>query len=537
MNRFALAASLLALGLAAPISTFAQAPAAPAQNPVSGTSVSGVKYLETPVGKRPRVIITADPELDDSNSMVRYILDSTDYDTLGLVYTSSRYHWAGDGKGGTQNLPIGQYAGTGDCPCTHWRWGPNERFIDDIVDIYETVYPNLKIHDKRYPTPAYLRSVVRWGNIDFEGEMDHDTPGSDLIKKVLLDDVQEPVYLHAWGGQNTIARALKSIEDQYKNTPQWDAVRRKVIAKAIIHASGSQDSTQDAYIRPNWPEVRYLRGGGASGALAYNAWASSNIEDAKQFEPAWMKANISSKGAMGRYVHVWQDGKAMPLGDPYDYFGFFDKTEDQLRKEGFRLFTPQLPAGTFIAEGDTGTFLPVLDNGLEGWRPENRRGPAQPAPGIMGVVAPRPAGAAAAPAAPRPAATRRATPNPYQQPLMNDLAARLAWAVTPNYKDANHFPTVAVDKTRVSAKVGDVVTLNAKTSDPDGNVVKVQWLQFDSSGSYMGKVTLDKADGPTGSFHVPADAKSGDTIHIVAKATDDGKIPLTRYARTIVTVQ
>ena len=28
------------------------------------------KYLETPAGKKPRVVITADPELDDNNSMI-----------------------------------------------------------------------------------------------------------------------------------------------------------------------------------------------------------------------------------------------------------------------------------------------------------------------------------------------------------------------------------------------------------------------------------------------------------------------------------
>jgi len=174
MKFIAIAASVLALAIALPASTSAQT----STNPVTGVSASGVKYLETPVGKRPRVIVTADPELDDLNSLIRYLLHATDYTTLGLVYTSSRYHWAGDGTGKTQNLAIGQYAGTGLCPCTVWRWGPNERFIDDAVDAYEAVYPNLKVHDKRYPTPANLRSVIRWGNIDFEGEMEKDTAGS-----------------------------------------------------------------------------------------------------------------------------------------------------------------------------------------------------------------------------------------------------------------------------------------------------------------------------------------------------------------------
>lgn len=526
-----MAAGLLVLGLSAPAAAWAQPP----KNPVAGISSSGVRYLETPIGRKPRVIITADPELDDSNSLIRYVLHSTDYTTLGLIYTSSRFHWSGDGKGGVQNLPIGQYAGEGLCPCTHWRWGPNERFIDEVIDIYETVYPNLKLHDKRYPTPASLRAVIRYGNVDFEGEMSHDTPGSDLIKKVLLDDVPEPVYLHAWGGQNTIARALKSIEDQFKNTLQWEAVRRKVAAKAIMQVSGAQDSTQDDYIRPNWPEIRYLSGGGATGYLSYGAADSANLEDEHYYETSWMQENISSIGPLGRHERVWQDGKAMPLGDPWDYFGFFDKSEDELRKEGYRIFVRQFPAGYFIGEGDTNTFLPMLDNGLEGYRPENRRGPAEPRPGILGLQPPAAPGAPAPP--PRRPATRAAKSNPYIGPLMNDLAGRLAWSVTPNYKDANHYPKVTVHRIRVSARPGEVVTLTAKTSDPDGDAVKVEWLKFDGSGSYLAPVTMDKGVGATGSFRVPADAKPGDTIHIVAKATDNGKIPLTRYARAIVTVQ
>ncbi len=65
--------------------------------------------------------------------------------------------------------------------------------------------------------------------------MAKDTPGSNLIKSLLLDDEEAPVYLHAWGGQSTIARALKSIEEQYRGTPQWGAIRAKVIRKAVIH--------------------------------------------------------------------------------------------------------------------------------------------------------------------------------------------------------------------------------------------------------------------------------------------------------------
>src|SRR5690242_11602891 len=57
----------------------------------------------TPV--KPRVVITADPELDDNNTLIRALLYSTDFKVEGLVYTSSQFHWKGDGKGTTQYLP------------------------------------------------------------------------------------------------------------------------------------------------------------------------------------------------------------------------------------------------------------------------------------------------------------------------------------------------------------------------------------------------------------------------------------------------
>jgi hypothetical protein len=540
-------ASLMAIGLALPFTgTHAQQTPTPAATPY--------KYLETPAGKKPRVVITADPELDDNNSMIRYVLMSDGYRTEGLIYTSSQFHWKGDGKGTLFSVPNREYNRNGRnvCPCTHWRWAPNERFIDDIVDAYEKAYPNLKIHSKDYPVPAQLRSTIKWGNVDFEGEMDHDTDGSNLIKSLLLDDIDEPIYLHAWGGLSTIARALKSIEDQYKDTPQWAAIRAKVISKGVIHPSGAQDNTGATYIRPNWPEIRYGSGGGATAGLSYNA--QSNVADADKvyYSAEWMQANISSKGAFGRLERVWGDGKQMEKGDFTDYFGESGKTTQQLEAEGYWVWTPPRPKGEFLGEGDTATFLSLLDNGLEGWRQENRRNPAviQTA-GTTNIVpfgggAPPAAarGTGAAPGAPgaafgagRAAAAGSRQPSRFLRPLMHDLAERMTWAITPKYADANHYPIITLKDVRLSGKPGDVVSLSVTTTDPDKNNVSVTWWRFENNGTYAGAVTLDTTDGPTTRFRIPADAKSGDTIHVIAEATDDGLLPLTRYARAIVTVK
>src|SRR6185369_15022766 len=139
---------------------------------------------------KPRVVVTTDPELDDSNSLLRYLLYSTDFRTEGLVYASSQFHWRGDGTGKKLSVPNREYTrfGLSICPCESWRWAPGERFIDDAVDVYERVYPNLRVHNRDYPTPAELRSKIRWGNIEFDGDISKDTPGSDLIRSLLLDD-------------------------------------------------------------------------------------------------------------------------------------------------------------------------------------------------------------------------------------------------------------------------------------------------------------------------------------------------------------
>src|ERR1700734_635094 len=130
------------------------------------------------------------------------------------------------------------------------------RFIDNIVAAYAKVYPNLRIHDPDYPLPAELKSKITWGNVDFDGDFSKDTDGSNLIKSLLLDNKPGPLYVTAQGGESTIARALKSIYDQYAKTPQWESLQEKVSRKLIIIPSGDQDGTERSYIRPNWPSVR-----------------------------------------------------------------------------------------------------------------------------------------------------------------------------------------------------------------------------------------------------------------------------------------
>jgi hypothetical protein len=478
--------------------------------------------------KKPRIIITADPELDDANSMIRFLLYSSDVNIEGLIYTSSQFHWTGDGKGTKLSVPGREYTkfGLNLCPCESYRWAKDERFIHDIVENYEKVYPNLKVHNASYPTPEYLKSKIRFGNVEFDGDYSKDTPGSDLIKMLMLDDNKDPLFITAWGGQSTIARALKSIEDQYSKTSEWQTIRKKILNKVILLPSADQDDTYAKYIKPNWPGIDY-RQMGKGPNYSYLAPLRATEENSIYLTPAWMSEHVVSRGPLGAYYRVWGDGKQMVKDDIFDYFGLSGYTDDELKKKGYIVWMPVQAKGSFLGEGDNPTFMNMLDNGLRAYEQGSYGGwgGLQVEAGVgMGSFDPN----------------KKETGPPFPNfwpAAQRDFAARMKWSVTPMFQDANHEPKVSIDgPPNVTARAGKKIKLGGNVSDPDGNAVSVKWWQF-KVGTYSGDVSVTNPTSLTTEFVVPSDATPGQTIHLILEATDKNEMPLTRYQRVIVTVE
>jgi Protein of unknown function (DUF1593) len=484
-----------------------------------------------------RTIVTTDPELDDLNSMLHLLLYSNEIDIEGLVYSASRHHWSGDGKGTTYFHEDRGY----DEPQTEWRWKPGQSHIEDALDAYAQVYANLERHDRRYPSPRSLRSKYRVGNIQFEGDTAEATPGSRLIEDVLLDHKPGRVVLQAWGGPNTIARALMSIEERYKGTRAWPAIQRKVSEKAIITQFSAQDDTFRDYIAPRWPdvEVRDL----ATTTWGYFAFRTVLPADQAYLERDWMSQNVTSVGPVGAEYRVWGDGKQMSPGDREDYFGLSGYSADELRAMGYFVWIEPRAAGSWISEGDSSNWAILIDNGLRnaedatwgGWGSRAEPTPENPRHYSSELaVDSTPSGE---------------SPDDYKTarwfaPIMNDFAARMRWTVTPHRSRANHEPSARLLHPRrdIVVRPGETVRLHTLVSDPDGDRVTARWWQYREAGTYEGEVTVSDIASPwrglgRATMTVPGDARPGQTIHLILEARDDGEPALTSYQRVIATVR
>ena len=421
--------------------------------------VCGEKVWAGAKGK-PRIIATTDGEIDDRCSMVRFLLYANEWDIEGIIISSSKFHWKGHNWAG-------------------------EKWIEEDIDLYAKVYDNLKQHAPDFPTPRASKKMVYIGNIDNVGEMSKDTPGSERIVEVLLDSEPGPVYLQAWGGTNTIARALWKIQHNYPEQ------MKKVSEKAIIYIILDQDKTFREYIQPNWPDIQVLGSFRQFATVAYD-WEEIIPEAERKFYDAkWMKKNIlHGHGQLCASYEAHDDGRFRSEGDSPSFM-------HQIRVGLRSMEHPSHGGwgGRFVKErGTKNVWRGAKDDGS--WSKPLWR---------------------------------------WSQAFQNDWAARADWCVK-SYKQANHPPIVKLAHAEdFKATIGDRVTLSAKGSkDPDGDKLSFKWWQYREPGSYRGKVNIHNADQQQAHFDVPGDVKNGQTIHIICEVTDDGSPRLTRYGRVIV---
>ncbi|MEL0455895.1 nucleoside hydrolase-like domain-containing protein [Flavobacteriaceae bacterium SZ-1-7] len=446
--------------------------------------------------ERPRVIVTTDGEADDRASMVRFLLTSNEFEVEGIINSSSQFHWVG-GEGWHAFHPV--------------TW------VKDFIEHYGKVYNNLVLHDPNFPKPEYLLSKWKVGNIDGIGEDDIRTQGAALIAQVLLDDDPRPVWIQAWGGCNTISRALKNIQEDHPEKMQ------EVAAKMRLFLIWEQDTTYQEYIRPNWEHFNIPTIiSDQFDCLAY-IWPKVLPKEVKTyFEAEWMTKNILNGHG--------------PLCDVYEN-----------------------NHGAFNAEGDTPSFLYNIPNGLQSMESPNNGGWGGRYVKVRHNVWMDPL--------PDSTYTRPTEQwgfhnswskkmehdtneekvkirTNYFKPIwrwlddvQNDFAARADWCVM-DYASANHHPIVRLKNKslNIKAKAGSKIKLDARpTLDPDGDGLSYKWWHYNEADTYTGK-DIQSSNSAKSKIIVPKDAKPGETIHLNCEVSDSGTPKLTRYQRVVIEV-
>lgn len=279
---------------------------------------------EESIPQKPRTIVCTDGEVDDYDSFIRLLLYANEMNIEAIVYTASQWHWAGDGKG-TLLLPENRADKGGmappqfDAPKESHRW-IGTQWIPDLIDAYGEVWPNLIKHDPSYPSAEHLKSLIKVGNTRVEGDMAEPTEGSDAIKDIMLDDKPGKVYFQAWGGTNTFARALLSIEEEYKGTDKWETIYKKVCDKMVLYIIQDQDGTYVNYVSKNWPGIKTIYNSIQFISFAY-LWKRTVPETyQKTLVGSWFRENIV-KGHGPLTAKYLGAGIPYPFEDPEDHYG------------------------------------------------------------------------------------------------------------------------------------------------------------------------------------------------------------------------
>lgn len=470
-----------------------------------------------------RVIYNDDAEIDGQTEFMRFMLYADDFaDSLvGIVYTSSEYHYRGEPNA---NPPVAAFDWSGgDLPDGVNRIKTWQSIIKGggyfgQFGGYAAAYPYLKQNDPRYPLPASLLSLVRVGNVDDVGEMTKVTAGSKLIKDQLLADDDRPLWLVTGGGSNTIAAALKQIADQYQNTSEWSAIRAHIIATTHLYLILDQDPTFKDYIQVAWPDLRATVNRTQWLPLGYGADMSDfNTATAQSYFTASFVSQYDKGPILGTYPTAI-DGSWLSEGDAPMYlnllpnglrseesptFGGWGGRFEQVTSSGYSdnpayflepVWTAGYtnPPGAVVTDSDSGSSSPTVQEGY----PLSRWVPA----------------------------------------IQNDMLSRSAWQ-TNDYAHSNHPPVAFVPLAgqSISARAGDLVFLHALAADPGYRKITTKWFQYPEAGTYPGQVQIFDPANLNTILLMPRDAKPGQTIHLILSVANDGAPPLTRYQRVVIT--
>ncbi|KAI0600376.1 hypothetical protein F4775DRAFT_545560 [Biscogniauxia sp. FL1348] len=473
---------------------------------------------------KPRVFILSDisNEPDDAESLVRYLLYSNQFDTEGIVACTS-------------------------------TWMKNKVCPHDmvkVVEAYRGAVDNLNAHahpDLQYPSADSLKSLIRSGPPVYGmAAVGDDIPLSEG-GKLLLERIQapspDPLWVLCWGGTNVLAQVLFHIRKQH-SADEAAALRSKL----RVYAISDQDDT-GAWIRQQFPDIFYIASVHAWNQYGLATWTGISGEKYYGFDEGGPDFSKFTKEWIKEHIQIG------PLGSAY-------------------------PNYMFIPEGDTPTFLYLIQNGL-GVREHPEYGSWGGRYALQDISG---AGARSRLYTDaidivtgqdgRTYKSNQATIWRWRDAFQNDFAARMQWTLSADRARANHHPVISINGSSTAAaaepllvecEAGETVTLDASaTYDPDpGDTLSFRWFHYREPTATQWWVDAEVEGLAVAARHndiaggddarvvhvtVPPPEKScvdlfsrkpahrGQLMHLVLEVTDSGSPPLKSYKRVLIQV-
>jgi len=459
---------------------------------------------------KPRMIVISDigNEPDDQMSLVRLLLYSNEMDIEALIASTSTW----------QKTLI------------------HPETMRTLVEAYGQVRPNLLLHAKGWPEAADLLSRVHAGQTAYgmaatgEGKS---SEGSKAIVTAVERDDARPLWITLWGGSNTLAQALMDLRAGHK--PEDLA---KLVGKLRVYAISDQDDA-GPWIRREFPGLFWvgMPSTPTSGEYLYATWTGISGDgyynngtgaDATKVTNKWLDENIRAKGPLGK---VYPKFMFIMEGDTPSYLGLIDNGLNAYRRPDWGGW-----GGRYVYRqpyGETHAFW--SQGGDEFFRVTSQ----DTVMGVDGVAH----------------ISDQATIWRWRDAYQNDFAGRMTWTVA-DYAHAIHNPLAVVNGAggtapiEMDATVGQPVVLDAgQSKNPDGGALHFHWFHYAEAGSADGNLAaITLKDAETARVTVTADSpcraawlpivpcRGNGTAHIILAVTGDSAQPMTSYRRVILHV-
>lgn len=461
--------------------------------------------------KKPRVILATDPielnenyqyvdedinagdpetgDPDDMQSMVQFLLYANVFQVEGIIASSERID---DGKNKV--------------------WVNRDYSLYRIIDKYDEVDENLRLHDAAYPTADYLRSKIRKGYSHPTGSAlpgpGKDTPGSDLIIEV-VDASDEPLWYLDWVGQPQqfeLSQALWKVKNE-RSPKQLKEFVSKIRASYIQISNSGPGS----WLRENFPDLfligtHYVLNDSVSSGRSFWGLSSTFMEgaDSSIWNLEWANSHIiNDHGALGAMFpsHTHDKKPGVSYFDSRTFFhiipnGLCDPTDPSMGGWGGRYYK---------VEG-TNHWAPAEDHHPTSSERDQR---------IYYSV------------------------GRYQNAMQADFQAKMDRCVG-KVNEVNQNPIAIINKDQtknvlyVTAKPGSVINLDAaRSSDPDNDELSFRWWQYIEAGTSSDTLSINNPTNSEITVLVPL-RREENSWHVILEVTDNGNPKLTSYRRVVI---